>query len=243
MTLSVVLPCYNEEENVERTVRDVAAWFDTAKITGEIIAVNDGSKDGTRSMLERLTKTEPRLVVVNHEVNQGYGAAIRSGCDIAAKEYIAFMDSDQQFHASDIGKLLPLLKKAPFVTGIRIKRADPFIRRLNSKMYGLLTRLVLGIKPTDLNCGMKVFAKALWPHIRPAHATGALFNAEVFYALKQQNLPYREVPVPHYPREKGQPTGAKLSVILRMFSELLELKRARANPGSVFVWQGQTEEA
>jgi glycosyltransferase involved in cell wall biosynthesis len=169
----------------------------------------------------------PNLKVVQHEKNLGYGSAVRSGCDQADKQWIAFMDSDGQFRASDISRLLALTPQAEYVTGIREHRADWVQRRLNSFLYGALVRIFLGVKVSDVNCGMKVFRRTLWPRIRPVYATGALINAEIFYALKNAKIPWKETLVPHYPRMAGTPTGANPRVILRMFKELWLLKRSK----------------
>jgi glycosyltransferase involved in cell wall biosynthesis len=227
LSLSLVLPCFNEEANIEQTIRSAQLWFTEANIDGEIVVANDGSVDGSLALLHKLQKEMPNLRVVHHETNQGYGAAVRSGCDQATKKWIAFMDSDGQFHASDIGRLLALTARADYVTGIRERRADTFQRRLNSKLYSTLVRTLLGVDPTDLNCGMKLFRRSIWHTIRPVHATGALINGEMFFALKNAGISWEETSVPHYPRRAGTPTGANLRVILRTFKELWELKRSR----------------
>jgi glycosyltransferase involved in cell wall biosynthesis len=231
--LSLVLPCFNEEKNIEQTIRLARQWFSETGIDGEIIVTDDGSIDGSLNLLRRLQGEMPNLKIVNHECNQGYGAAVRSGCDVAGKKWIAFMDSDGQFRASDISLLLPLTQTADYVTGIRRKRADTFQRKLNSLLYSLLVKFVLGVHPQDLNCGMKLFRRSLWPSIRPSYATGALINGEIFLALKTARIPWDEIPVPHYPRLAGKPTGANLGVILRTFIELWLLKyshKARVAP-------------
>jgi glycosyltransferase involved in cell wall biosynthesis len=222
-----VLPCYNEELNIERTVRDCLAWFGVAGVDGEIIVCNDGSKDGSLAVLRRLQETIPNLKVVNHETNRGYGAAVRSGCDAAEKSWIAFMDSDGQFHPEDLEKLYAIASDADYVSGIRAKRADNFQRWLNSRMYQMFVRLILGVKPSDLNCGMKLFRRSVWKTIRPIVATGALINAEMFYAMRKNRIVWKETLVPHYPRVAGTPTGANLRVIVRTFWELAKLKRTR----------------
>ena len=112
------------------------------------------------------------------------------------------------------------------MTGYREHRADPLPRIVNAALYGFLLRTYVGLVVRDVNCAMKVFRRDLWPKIRP-EATGALFNAEVFLTLQALGIPWKEVPVPHYPRTAGQQTGAKLSVILRMFRELAHLKRRK----------------
>ena len=226
MNLSVILPCFNEEANIEHTVRDVVEWFRHAGIEGEIVVVNDGSTDGTAEVLKRLCADISRLRVIQHPVNRGYGAAVRSGCDAALGDLIAFMDSDGQFRAEDFGLLLPHLDRYVFVTGRRKKRADPFMRTVNAKLFGLLSFAVLGIWVRDVNCAMKVFRRDIWSLIRPTHATGALVNAEMFFRLKQNGIPWYQVDVHHYPRTAGAQTGANLTVIFRMFRELFALKKA-----------------
>jgi glycosyltransferase involved in cell wall biosynthesis len=224
-----VLPCFNEELNIENTIRSAQAWFLEAHVDGEIIVTNDGSKDGSLDVLHKLQAEMPNLKVVNHLKNQGYGAAIRSGCDLAQKKWIAFMDSDGQFRPSDISRLLALTAKADYVTGFRERRADPIRRRLNSCLYRTLVRALLGVHPTDLNCGMKVFRRSIWKTIRPVYATGALINGEMFFAMKNAHIVWKETGVPHYPRVAGNPTGANFRVILRAFKELWQLKKARTH--------------
>lgn len=225
MRLSLVLPCYNEEENIEKTLRDTASWMSADGVEGEIIAVNDGSRDGTGAKLEALRREIPQLKIVTHRENAGYGAALRSGLDAATGDILGFMDSDGQFDPRDFSTLLPLLSDVPFVTGRRRKRADPFMRKMNAKLFGFLSFAVLGIWVRDINCAMKLWKKDVWKTIRPECASGALFNAELFYRLKMGKIPWKQVDVPHYPRRFGTQTGANLQVILRMFRELWALRR------------------
>lgn len=222
--LSIVLPCYNEEENIADTVQDVLSWFDASKLDGEVVVANDGSKDASGRIADELATKDQRVRVVHHEVNKGYGAAVRSGCDAARGDMIGFMDSDRQFRAADFEKLLPYMGEYSFVTGIRKHRADPFIRKVNAKLFGGLVFITLGMWIRDINCAMKLFTADVWKQVRPEYSTGALFNAEVFYGLKLLKVPYKSVAVPHYPREFGTQTGAKPWVIFTMFIELAKLR-------------------
>jgi len=224
MQLSLALPCYNEEENVEQTVLDVLAWFKEDNIDGEIIAVDDGSTDRTAEVLRKLEKEHPELKVVMHSKNLGYGSAVRSGLDAGTKEWLAYMDSDGQFRPTDFRKLLPYTEKFEIVTGRRLKRADPLIRRINAKLFAMLNVLVLGIWVRDINCAMKIFKKSIWQKIRPEFSTGALINAEIFYRAKQQGIPWKQDFVDHYPRLHGKQTGANPFVILKMFRDLIKLR-------------------
>lgn len=227
MELSVVLPCYNEEENIEASVRAVAAWLVADGIQGEVIVVNDGSRDRSADVLQRLSKEMPLLKIVTHERNRGYGLAVRSGCDAVTLEWIGFMDSDGQFQPEDFQGLLAHTSTFDCVVGRRRKRADGFIRNAYGKVLGLFICLVFGIWIRDVNCGMKIFKRDIWARIRPTNAVEKLFNTELFLNLKRQTIVWKQVDVPHYPRRAGTPTGGSGRVILRMFKEMYDLKRAQ----------------
>lgn len=232
MNLSLVLPCFNEERNIRATVLAVRSWMRDRSIDGQIIVVDDGSRDGTAKELQLLATEVPDLVVRTHTENRGYGAALATGLNAATGEYMGFMDSDGQFDPKDFDLLLPHLVDVAFVTGRRRHRADPLMRKLNAKLFGILSFLFLGIWVRDLNCAMKVWRRGIWPNIRPSHATGALFNAEMFLHLRRQGIAWKQVDVSHFPRKFGTQTGAKLSVILRMFRELWRLRVSRTRTPS-----------
>jgi glycosyltransferase involved in cell wall biosynthesis len=222
---SIILPCYNEAPNITATIANTANWLQTITSDYEIIAVNDGSNDATGSIVQELTAMYPQLVVINHSVNKGYGEALKTGLDAGTKDVLAFMDSDGQFKAESFNELIPLLQTVDFVTGRRSRRADPFIRSVNAFLYGSLVKIALRIFVRDINCGMKMFRRSVWPTLRPKIASGALFNAEVFLRAHAAGIKWLQAAVPHYPRIAGIQTGAKIPVILRMFAELFTLKR------------------
>ena len=226
MRLSLILPCFNEQENIEQTVREAFAWMASASVDGEVIVVDDGSKDRSPQILEGLKKEFSNLRTVRHEKNQGYGLAIRSGCDAAKMDWIAFVDSDGQFKISDLSRLIAACNDCAFVTGRRRPRADPFIRVAYGKVLAVMTWAVLGIWIRDVNCGMKMFTKEIWPKIRPLYGVEKLFNTEMYLRLRDEGIHYVQVDVPHYHRRAGSPTGGSLRVIRRMFEELRDLRRA-----------------
>ncbi len=224
MTLSIILPCYNEEANIAATVDDVQSWLRDSQINGQIIIVDDGSTDGSREIIEDMQTNMHNVRIVGHEKNGGYGVAVRSGCDSAVTEWIAFMDSDGQFHAKDFNLLLAYTKDYAFITGRRAHRADSFVRNMFGKVLGAMNVLFLGLWVRDVNCGMKLFRKDIWKTIRPTRGVEKLFNTEMFLRLKRNRIPWKTVNVPHYPRTAGTPTGGSIRVILRMFKELWDLR-------------------
>jgi len=223
--ISIVLPAYNEEANIETVIRAVAAYLDGLGVDYEILPVNDGSRDRTGEILTRLAAELPRVRPLTHVQNQGYGAALRTGFYAATKRYVFYMDGDGQFDIKDLDRLLPLAGEDAIVTGYRIERRDPFVRRLNAMLFGgFLVRLLLGVKVRDLNCAFKLIPKKVFERI-PLESTGALINAELYGRAVRAGFGIREVGVHHYPRTAGVQTGAHLRVILRAFYDLVRLRQ------------------
>jgi glycosyltransferase involved in cell wall biosynthesis len=223
-SLSVVLPAHNEEGNIKNTVTSCISYLEK-KIDGyEIVVVNDGSGDRTRAIIEGLCSANPNVVLVNHEVNRGYGSALRSGFDKASMAYIFFMDSDGQFDINDLDRLLPFIGDRVAVIGYRENRADSFIRSLNAWLYSMYIYIVFGLKVKDMDCAFKVFSNDAYRAIKPIKSEGALFSAEFLIKLKRLGLAFKEVPVRHFPRQFGSQSGANLRVILKMFGESWKLR-------------------
>src|SRR5262245_44108308 len=107
--LSLVLPAFNEADNIERVVRACAAYLEQAPIAYDLIVVDDGSADGTDRVLTGLAASLPGLRTLSHEHNRGYGAALRTGFAAASKAFVVYMDSDGQFDIRDLDRLLPLV--------------------------------------------------------------------------------------------------------------------------------------
>ncbi len=223
--ISVVLPAYNEEANIERVVGAVRTYLESRHLDYEILPVNDGSADRTGEIIDRLGRENPRVRPQHHAQNGGYGKALRTGFDAAEKKYVFYMDGDGQFDINDLDKLLPLASEDVIVTGYRITRADPFLRRLNARLFGgWLVRVALGVRVRDLNCAFKLIPKKVFGAII-LESTGALINAELYGRAIRAGFGIREVGVHHYAREAGVQTGAHLGVIFRAFYDLFRLRQ------------------
>jgi len=224
LSISVVFPAYNEAENIQETVTRAVSYMEKNFKDYEVIVVNDGSADGTHRIVENLASSNPNIILVNHPKNLGYGAALRSGFEKASLDYLFFMDSDGQFDISDVDRFLPFLGSFDIVIGYREKRADPFIRSLNTWLYHLFIKLIFRLKVKDMDCAFKMFPRSAYEAVRPIKSGGALFSAELLIKLKRKGFSIKEVPVRHFPRRFGKQTGANLRVILRMFKECWKLK-------------------
>jgi glycosyltransferase involved in cell wall biosynthesis len=227
--LSIFLPCHNEEGNVERVVKALESELPRVSTRYEIVVVDDGSRDRTGEIADRLAAVNPNVKVVHHPTNRGYGAAVVSGIRACTQPWAMLYDGDGQFDASDIARLTTKVPDYEVVVGRRAHRADPLIRRINGKAWTLLTRLLLGIRIRDVDCGLKLFRRDLLEGIE-LRSKGAMISAELMAQLSGRAR-ICEVDVRHLPRVAGEQSGANMKVILRAFKELFllrgRLRRAR----------------
>jgi glycosyltransferase involved in cell wall biosynthesis len=223
MDVSAVLPAYNEQANLEQSVGRTADALAVHARSFEIIVVDDGSRDDSPAVLERLKAAHPNLRVIRHPVNRGYGAAVRSGFDAARLPWVFLMDADNQFDPSEVGLLLERAADADIVAGYRRHRRDPLPRRLNAWAFFTLVRLLFGRLARDVNCAFKLIRRDLLARMA-LHSEGALINTEVLVLARQLHARVVEVPVHHYPRRSGKQTGANLRVVLRAFGELFAFR-------------------
>jgi glycosyltransferase involved in cell wall biosynthesis len=226
-SISVVLPAYNEEAIIERTVRHVADVLRRQADDFEIIVSNDGSRDNTAGVLADLQAREPdlNLRVVTHEHNRGYGAALASGFDAARKDLVFLTDGDKQFDVTELNDFLPAMDgQTDLVIGWRRKRADPPLRKLNALGWKVLVNLLFGYTARDVDCAFKLFRRRVWESMT-VQSRGATFSAEFLIKARRLGFHVKELPVSHFPRTAGSPTGARPDVIVRAFVELFTLWR------------------
>ncbi len=160
MTLSVVIPLYNEEENIRLLHERLRKALDPLGKEYEILFVDDGSTDGTLSILEEIQTNDQRVIVLSLRRNFGQTAAFAAGFDFARGDVVVTMDGDLQNDPADIPKLLELIKDNDLVSGWRKKRKDPFFtRRVPSIMANWLISKVTGVKLHDYGCSLKAYRR------------------------------------------------------------------------------------
>jgi glycosyltransferase involved in cell wall biosynthesis len=223
LSISAVLPAYNEEQVIASSVAAMVETFESLNADYEVIVVNDGSRDRTAEILTRLGQENPRVRMVAHERNQGYGAAVWTGFTSATRELVFLTDGDKQFDVDELTLLLPMMDGADMVIGYRHKRADPPLRLLNAWGWKLLVNGLFGYTARDIDCAFKLFRRSVLDRV-DVHARGATFSAEFLIKARRLGYVIRERGVSHYPRPAGQATGAKPAVIVRAFRELWHLR-------------------
>ena len=239
VAISVFFPCYNEQQNVARTVENALDVLKKLGIDFEIIVVDDGSSDGTGHIADEMAGRENRVKVVHHQRNLGYGAALQSGFKAAGKELVFYTDGDGQFDINEMPPLLPLMEQYDIVSCYRLNRRDSLIRKINAWCWTKLVCLLFGLRLRDIDCAFKLYKREIFDHIELS-STGALIDAEILARAARRGYRITQKGVHHYPRMAGAQTGAKFRVIFLAFRELFELRRRIRNthggrgPGKIF---------
>ena len=223
-SLSVVLPAYNEEANVESAVEGVSSVAQQLGIDHEIILVNDGSTDRTGEIARELMQRIPNFRLVEHYPNRGYGGSLRAGFAAATGDLIAFVPADNQFDFKEIGRLLERLDEADIVSGYRAERQDTFIRKLNAFGWNTLVRLLFGYLCRDIDCGFKLFRREVLERVTIV-SDGAMIDTEFLAGARARGFRIAGVPVTHLPRVAGEATGANLKVIAKAFRDLARFRQ------------------
>ncbi len=225
-SLSYFFPAHDEEANLEALVDEALAALPDLAERFEVIVVDDGSRDATPAIADRLAAKHPVVRAIHHPTNRGYGAALRSGFRAARYDLVCFTDGDRQFRVADLGLLTARLAApdAPdVVAGYRVRRADPPIRALYARLYRLANRVWFGVRVRDIDCACKLFRRAALGNLR-VESGGAFFSAELLIKLRAEGRSISEVGVPHYPRTAGNPSGAKPAVIWRAVKDFWRLR-------------------
>lgn len=221
--LSVFFPTYNEEKNIKKTVLDAKKVLLGIAENWEIIIVNDGSKDRTGEIAGQLIKGDVRIRVINHFLNKGYGAALKTGFKAAKYPWVAFTDADGQFDFSEITKFLTKTGSADLILGYRIKRADSLARSLFAFGWALIPRILFGMNVKDYSCGFKLIKKEVFDSTQPLKGEEKVTQIEMLVKAKRKGFRFAEIGVHHFPREFGKQTGAKPKVVLKSALDLVKL--------------------
>lgn len=225
--ISAFFPAYNEEANIKIVVEKAIKVLEKVAKEYEVIVVNDGSTDKTEGIVKKLIKKNPKISMITHTPNRGYGAALKSGLYRAQYDWIVFADADGQFEFSEITKFFDAQRrtKADLVIGYYLKRRVSFYRIWSSKfLWQPAVYLLFGLKARDIDCGFKLLKKEVIEKIPQLEAErGPFISSELLIKAKKAGFKIAEVGVHHYPRKAGRATGASLKVVFSGFSDLLRL--------------------
>jgi glycosyltransferase involved in cell wall biosynthesis len=243
--VSVFFPAYNDAPSLPNLIGKTFAVLEAHVSDFEVIAVNDGSQDNTGEVLASLAaQYGPRMRVVTHEVNRGYGGALRSGFEAATKEFVFYTDGDGQYDVGELPKLLERMRPSvSFVNGYKLERNDPWHRIWIGKTYNQFARLLFDVNLRDIDCDFRLIRRSLIEEIELESTSGTVC-VELVRKLELCGMDVEEVGVHHYPRLHGKSQFFRIKSLLTTFYQLfrlwvwllvlprLGLKRANAHTNS-----------
>lgn len=221
MTISVVVPLYNEEENVEVLHARLKEVLDGMGLEYEILYVDDGSQDMTLDLLEKIQKKDAdSVVVLSLRRNFGQTAAFAAGFDLSRGEIVITMDGDLQNDPSDIPRLLEAIKGYDLVSGWRKQRKDPFLsRRLPSTVANWLISKVTGVRLHDYGCSLKAYKRDVIKNLRLYGEMHRFIPALAsWYGVR-----INEIETTHHPRLRGK-SKYGISRTIKVLLDLLTIK-------------------
>lgn len=205
--LSVIIPAYNEAENIIGALEDV--FRDVAPVVPdlEVIVVNDGSRDKTEALASGFAASEPRVKVVT-QVNQGHGPALSNGLGLARGEWVLLLDSDRQASLEDFAQHWKLTAQYDIVLGLRRPRSDPFYRQIISFFMRILLLGALGQNVKDGGAPYKLLRRKVWIEARRAMRPNCWIPSVLLAAaaLGRKDTKVIQLPIKHRARDHGPST-------------------------------------
>lgn len=221
MKLSIIIPVFNEEKTIGEILKKVSK-IEIPNVEKQIIVVNDGSTDGTNKAIKNLPTVNPGIKIINHSVNQGKGAAVRTGIKDATGDYIIIQDADLEYNPKDISKLTKLIGNGELkvVFGTRLNRLPNLSRDekrplfllhyFGNRLLSLFTSILYGQWITDMETCYKLFPRKVIDDMK-LNARGFDFEPEITAKILKKGIQIIEAPIKTNPR--GYNEGKKLNTI------------------------------
>ena len=232
--LSVIIPVYNEEANIQQLIDRLQNAVAKLNISADNIFANDGSRDKSVEVIRSLVEQIPRLRLVEHGSNLGYGAVLRTGFREACKELVFYTDGDGQYDVKELeGMLQAMNDGVDMVNGYKIRRCDSWGRVFIGKSYLFAMRFFFRFRVRDLDCDFRLLRRRLLDSLQLRSTSGAIC-LELVKKAENAGCHILDYPVHHHPRAYGRSQFFRVRWIWRTLLEVLKLRhelRATQNVG------------
>ncbi|HLC46469.1 MAG TPA: glycosyltransferase family 2 protein [Candidatus Nanoarchaeia archaeon] len=219
MQLSIIIPAYNEQDNISPFYAALKKSLAKTDLSAEIVFVDDGSTDGTSSEILKLRVSDKNVKLIQFQRNFGKAAALSAGFEHSTGEQIITMDADLQDDPAEIPKFIAALKNADLIVGWKRDRKDPVTKTLPSKFFNALTRVLTGVRVHDSNCGFKAYRRQVVENISIYGELHRYIPALAHW----KGFSVDELVVLHHPRLHGK-SKYGISRLSKGFFDLLTVK-------------------
>jgi glycosyltransferase involved in cell wall biosynthesis len=221
--LTVFFPAYNDSGTIASLV--IAAVRAAARLTPdfEVLIIDDGSRDATPEIADELARLYPQVRVVHHEVNRGYGGALRSGFANATKELVFYTDGDAQYDPREMAALWARMDESvDLVNGYKISRSDPLHRIVIGRLYHHFVKRMFGLTVRDVDCDFRLMRRSIFDRVRLEKSSGVIC-LEMMKKITDAGFRIVEVPVHHYHRAYGKSQFFNVRRIFRTAVDVMRL--------------------
>ena len=233
-SLSVFFPAYNDSGTIASMVIRADAAAAALTPDYEVIVVNDGSEDATAEIADELARKYPRVRVMHHAQNRGYGGAIQTGIRSATKDLIFYTDGDAQYDPAELQLLwAEMAEGVDIVNGYKISRSDPLHRIVIGRLYHHIVAILFGLRMRDVDCDFRLMRRSMFERVELRQTSGVIC-LEMMKKIQDAGFRMVEVPVHHYHRAFGTsqffnfPRIFKTAVgVARLWIELVVRRRHR----------------
>ncbi len=212
---TIIVPVYNEEDNLKRVEKELSAFFEKAQIKSKALFINDGSQDRSQEIIEKICNRNKDFEYISFIENAGLSAAIKAGFDFVNTPYVGYIDSDLQTDPEDFNLLLEYRDDFELVTGVRSKRQDDKLRNFSSKFANNFRRMFTNDGVEDTGCPLKVIKTEYAKRVPMFKGLHRFLPA----MIQLQNGRVKQIPVRHYERLAGE---AKFGVMNRLAGPLMD---------------------
>lgn len=231
-SVSLVIPMFNEEENIEHAIACAIEALQECSDDWEIIIVDDASTDRSAGIVERLSGEEPRIRLLRHRANRKLGATLRTGYAAATRNLVVYMDADLPFDPHVIGRVIQALRvtRADMIAGYRLDRtAEGFRRTIYSYLYNTLIGFLFGWPHRDINFSFKLMRREVLQAVE-LRSEGSLIDAELIVKAKNLGFVIQQLGLDYFPRSRGLSTLSSPAVIGKILRELIRLYPEMRHP-------------
>jgi len=227
--LSVIIPAYNEEHRIGKTLSAVSAFLQKQTYQAEILVVNDGSKDGTARVVSEYAKKIPNLILVDNQENHGKGWVTKQGMLKATGDIRLFMDADNSTTVDEVVKMLPYFEQgyaivvgSRRIAGSEITVKQPWIRDFLGGVFRLIVHTLVPVGVTDSQCGFKAFTqKAADDIFKKQTIYRWAFDVEILALARRAKFKIKEVPVRWV---NDSESHVKFSGMVKMLFEVIQVR-------------------
>lgn len=231
-SVALVIPMYNEEENIAHALDCAMVALDRYSADYEIIVVDDASTDRSAEIVAQEAAADPRIRLLRHEVNRGLGASLKTGFAAAQKDLVLYMDADLPFDPDIVGRAIQAMKvtRADVIAGYRLDRTtEGFVRTVYSYLYNMLIGILFGWPHRDINFSFKLMRREVLEAIE-LKSEGSLIDAELIVKAKNLGFHIQQLGLDYFPRTRGSSTLSSPSVIFKILRELIALYPEMRHP-------------